>query len=154
APVAGILHITAPEGSKVEIGSVVGHLDEKAAAAPPPDKDQREQPGKAAAAAVPPPPRRDEKSKPPPAPRPTAAPPAADLPLSPAGRRLAEEEEVDVRTITGTGRGGRVTKEDVVTYLEQRNAPPAPGPTAAPPAAPAAPSVPPAPAPAPVPAPL
>src|SRR5262249_24060041 len=46
------------------------------------------------------------------------------VPASPAARRLAEEENVDVRQLQGSGRGGRVTKEDVVTHVEQSKTPP------------------------------
>ncbi len=38
--------------------------------------------------------------------------------LSPAARRVAEEEKVDTAKVAGTGRGGRVTKGDVLTYLK------------------------------------
>ena len=42
----------------------------------------------------------------------------ADAPrLSPAARRVAEEEQVDARQVEGTGRGGRVTKGDVLSFL-------------------------------------
>jgi 2-oxoglutarate dehydrogenase E2 component (dihydrolipoamide succinyltransferase) len=37
--------------------------------------------------------------------------------LSPAARRVAEEEKVDPARVEGTGRGGRVTKSDVVNFL-------------------------------------
>jgi 2-oxoglutarate dehydrogenase E2 component (dihydrolipoamide succinyltransferase) len=43
---------------------------------------------------------------------------AADEPrLSPAARRVAEEERVDAKSVEGTGRGGRVTKGDVLNFL-------------------------------------
>lgn len=42
--------------------------------------------------------------------------PAADAVLSPAARRMAEEKGIDPKTIAGTGRGGRVTKEDMVAH--------------------------------------
>lgn len=38
---------------------------------------------------------------------------------SPAVRRLAREHHIDLRTVTGTGRGGRVTKKDVVKHIER-----------------------------------
>lgn len=63
---------------------------------------------------------------------------------TPAVRRLAEEHSVDLRQVTGTGLGGRVTKEDILQYVAQRGAAPA---TPAP-ASPVASA--PAPAPAPV----
>jgi pyruvate dehydrogenase E2 component (dihydrolipoamide acetyltransferase) len=54
---------------------------------------------------------------------------------SPAVRRLARERGVDLTAITGTGRKGRITKEDVVEFLETepaRPAPPAPPPAPVP----------------------
>ncbi|WP_311057445.1 2-oxoglutarate dehydrogenase complex dihydrolipoyllysine-residue succinyltransferase [Pseudomonas aeruginosa] len=69
---------------------------------------------------------------------PAAAPAAAggdDAILSPAARKLAEEAGIDPNSIAGTGKGGRVTKEDVVAAVEaKKNAPAA----LAKPAAPAA----------------
>jgi 2-oxoglutarate dehydrogenase E2 component (dihydrolipoamide succinyltransferase) len=40
--------------------------------------------------------------------------------LSPAARRVAEEEKADISRVTGTGRGGRITKGDLINYV--RNA--------------------------------
>jgi 2-oxoglutarate dehydrogenase E2 component (dihydrolipoamide succinyltransferase) len=37
--------------------------------------------------------------------------------LSPAARRVAEEEHADVSQVAGTGRGGRITKGDVINYV-------------------------------------
>lgn len=42
--------------------------------------------------------------------------------LSPAVRRLVEEKGIDPRELEGTGRGGRVTKADVLNYLEKQDA--------------------------------
>ncbi|MDX1299476.1 MAG: 2-oxoglutarate dehydrogenase complex dihydrolipoyllysine-residue succinyltransferase [Pseudomonas sp.] len=77
------------------------------------------------------------------APAPTAAQAAApaaaagdDQILSPAARKIAEENGIDPNSVAGTGKGGRVTKEDVVAAVDaKKNAPAAP---AAKPAAPAA----------------
>ncbi|WP_192980862.1 2-oxoglutarate dehydrogenase complex dihydrolipoyllysine-residue succinyltransferase [Pseudomonas sp. EggHat1] len=70
---------------------------------------------------------------------PAAAPAAAagdDAILSPAARKLAEENGIDPNSIAGTGKGGRVTKEDVVAAVEaKKNAPAAAKPAAAPAAA-------------------
>jgi 2-oxoisovalerate dehydrogenase E2 component (dihydrolipoyl transacylase) len=44
---------------------------------------------------------------------------------SPVVRRLAEEHDVDISEISGTGTGGRVTKKDIESYLEEREAAPA-----------------------------
>ena len=72
---------------------------------------------------------------------PAAAAPAAaagdDQILSPAARKIAEENGIDPNSIAGTGKGGRVTKEDVVAAVEAKNNAPAAAP-AAKPAAPAA----------------
>ncbi|MFU6374110.1 2-oxoglutarate dehydrogenase complex dihydrolipoyllysine-residue succinyltransferase [Metapseudomonas otitidis] len=112
----GVLaEIVKNEGDTVLSGELLGKLNEGGAAAPAP----------AAAAA--------------PAPAAQAAAPAAagdDAILSPAARKLAEENGIDPNSIAGTGKGGRVTKEDVVAAVEaKKNAPAAP---AAKPAAPAA----------------
>jgi 2-oxoglutarate dehydrogenase E2 component (dihydrolipoamide succinyltransferase) len=59
---------------------------------------------------------------------PSAAAPAApprDLGfISPVVARLASEHSVDLQQVAGTGRGGRITKKDVLAYLEQRPAAP------------------------------
>ncbi len=71
---------------------------------------------------------------------------------TPAVRRLAEEHTVDLRQVSGTGLGGRVTKEDILQYVAQRGAQPAAPAPQAPQSAPtqpyAPPSTPMAPAPA------
>jgi len=39
-------------------------------------------------------------------------------PVSPAARKLAEENQIDLASVTGTGKDGRITKEDVVTIID------------------------------------
>ncbi|HEX5961095.1 MAG TPA: 2-oxoglutarate dehydrogenase complex dihydrolipoyllysine-residue succinyltransferase [Rhodanobacteraceae bacterium] len=56
-----------------------------------------------------------------------ASPSAAEL--SPAGRRVATEENIDASQVPGTGRGGRVTKEDLVNYSKAEKPAAAPAPT-------------------------
>ena len=72
---------------------------------------------------------------------PAAAAPAVaagdDQILSPAARKIAEENGIDPNSIAGTGKGGRVTKEDVVAAVEAKKNAPAAAPVAKP-AAPAA----------------
>lgn len=54
---------------------------------------------------------------------------------SPVVKRIAEEHDVDLSKVQGTGRGGRTTKRDILAYLEQRKkepAAPTPRPAAAP----------------------
>ncbi len=84
----------------------------------------------------------------------TSAPPSTDgMRVSPAVRKLMKEHSVDIRQIRGSGMGGRVTREDVLTHIEARTvAASAPG-FAAPSGAPAfatAGAAAPAPAPAPL----
>ncbi|WP_100641036.1 2-oxoglutarate dehydrogenase complex dihydrolipoyllysine-residue succinyltransferase [Alteromonas facilis] len=74
-----------------------------------------------------------------------SAPAAAEVPaaadsedsdaLSPSVRRLLAEKGIDAAKVKGTGKGGRITKEDVEQYLKSGSS--APAPTAAPAAAPA-----------------
>lgn len=66
---------------------------------------------------------------------------------SPLVRRIAEEHQVDVSQLQGSGIGGRVTKKDILEHLEQRGAQPAaapsaPSPPAVAPPQPAAPAAP------------
>ncbi|HCE7091398.1 TPA: 2-oxoglutarate dehydrogenase complex dihydrolipoyllysine-residue succinyltransferase [Pseudomonas aeruginosa] len=103
------------EGDTVLSNELLGKLNEGRAAAPA-------APAAAAPAA---------------APAAQAAAPAAaggdDAILSPAARKLAEEAGIDPNSIAGTGKGGRVTKEDVVAAVEaKKNAPAAPAKPAAP----------------------
>ena len=77
-------------------------------------------------------------------PPPAAAPDAAPAPsfgearLSPAVRRAVRQHEVDVSAVSGTGRGGRITRADVDQHLVERDrAPVAPAATPAPVAPPA-----------------
>jgi 2-oxoglutarate dehydrogenase E2 component (dihydrolipoamide succinyltransferase) len=58
-----------------------------------------------------------------------------DAILSPAARKIAEENSIDPNSITGTGKGGRVTKEDVVAAVDAKKNAPAAAPAAKPAAA-------------------
>ncbi len=44
--------------------------------------------------------------------------------ISPVVARLAQDENVDLREVPGTGEGGRITKKDVLNYIEERQARP------------------------------
>ena len=61
-----------------------------------------------------------------------AGAPDAAAKLSPAAKRVVEENKVDPKAIAGSGRDGRVSKADVVNYLSSKNAAPVTAPTAAP----------------------
>jgi 2-oxoglutarate dehydrogenase E2 component (dihydrolipoamide succinyltransferase) len=63
-----------------------------------------------------------------PEPVPTAAPSVVaeekNETLSPAARRIVEEENVKLSEVTGTGKHGQVTKSDLIEYLESKGSPP------------------------------
>ena len=162
SPVAGVLtEIRAQEGDTVPVGAVIAVVgDAGAAPAPAPAVEPaKEAPAPAPVKEEPAP---APVAAPAPAPAPVAAPAptvvvasapsAGDAPLlSPVVRRLIAENNLDAAAIAGTGPGGRITREDVLSVIDARNgqagAPAAPTPAA--PAAPAAAPVAPAPAPAP-----
>ncbi|KAJ8738586.1 2-oxoglutarate dehydrogenase complex dihydrolipoyllysine-residue succinyltransferase [Aeromonas veronii] len=58
--------------------------------------------------------------------------------LSPSVRRLIGEHDIDVAKLTGTGKGGRITKDDVEAYIKVLSKPAAAAPVAAAPVAPVA----------------
>jgi 2-oxoglutarate dehydrogenase E2 component (dihydrolipoamide succinyltransferase) len=135
APSAGVITILVQEGATVHVGDVVARIDGDGAAARRP-----------AASPAPPAPAPSPTAAPTPAatpPPPAAtATPAASQPLSPAVRRLVEEHRLDPQQIAGTGRGGRLTKDDVLAHLsaarrEAAAATPADAPPAASPPPPA-----------------
>ncbi|MEA3540618.1 MAG: 2-oxoglutarate dehydrogenase complex dihydrolipoyllysine-residue succinyltransferase [Pseudomonadota bacterium] len=110
APAGGTMgDIVAKEGDTVEVGALLGYVNEGAAAAASPAPAPAAAPAKAEAAA--------------PAPAASAPAPAADdegegegsnLTLSPAVRRLVLEHGLDPSKIKGTGKDGRLTKDDVM----------------------------------------
>ncbi len=121
SPVAGVMSEHRAEvGDTVEVGAVIAVIEE----------------GESAPAA------KAETTAPAPTPAPAAAKedaPSASETLSPAVRRAVLEHGVDPSTIKGTGKGGRITKEDVLEAAKKKGDPaPAPAPTPAPAASPAA----------------
>ena len=160
SPGEGVLaEILVPEGETVEVGTVIARIGaagaEPATTSEPPQAPP--EPAPAAAEAVP-----EAVGAPEPAPAATApAPPPAPTPVasdngksfvSPVVARIAAEHGVDTSSVPGTGVGGRVTKKDILAYIESGTAAqPAPAPAVEP----AAPTPPPAveePAPEPAPA--
>ena len=105
AEAAGVLSTRVDEGQEVKIGEIVATIENSAAA-----------PGKSDGASV--------EAKPAPSgtakkESPAKRSPNADV-LSPAVRRVVEEEQIDPQKVSGTGKGGRLTKGDVVAYGEQK----------------------------------
>ncbi|HJT28319.1 MAG TPA: 2-oxoglutarate dehydrogenase, E2 component, dihydrolipoamide succinyltransferase [Pyrinomonadaceae bacterium] len=167
SPAAGTLtEVRFKEGDTVEVNTVVAVLDgdQASATAPAPAKAEAPAPPppapapppQQAAPPPPPPPPAQAKPAPPPSPVPPPAPPAAEkkdgiaataeelrrTKSSPLVRKIAQEHNVDISQLEGTGLSGRVTKNDILSYIES-------GSTAAPPQRPAERVAAPAPAPAP-----
>jgi len=131
SPAAGTLGaIAVPEGQVAQVGDPLGQIlaaGESASTAPAAPKPAAA--GSPAPQPAAPQPARETAGAPAPsrpAPSPAyatavAAPPSTDgQRLSPAVRKLAKEHQVDVGQIRGSGMGGRVTREDVLTHLEAR----------------------------------
>lgn len=124
SPAAGVLvEIRAKEGETVPVNSVVAII------APAGTKPAVRQAGSAAVAAPPPAPTVDAPAATAPVaavPEPTPAPaPAANTTedrlrqkSSPLVRRIAAEHHVDIAQLHGTGVSGRVTKQDILSYIE------------------------------------
>ncbi len=148
SPVAGTLtKILVPEGETVEIGTALCEVEEAGSGAPAAAKETPSEEPSAEPVAEKVEEAKDEEakdespeqadapeqadvpeSKPEPQTEPEKAPEPAqaktqDAPegqvLSPLVRRLAREHNVDVSKLRGTGAGGRVTKEDVLAFVEQ-----------------------------------
>jgi 2-oxoglutarate dehydrogenase dihydrolipoamide succinyltransferase (E2 component) len=128
-----VAQILVPEGETVEVGTVlaviapagapVAATPPEPAAPPPPEPATQAAADQSAAAssAEGDAPMAPAQPAPPPA---AAAPPAAEPSgngrtfVSPVVARIAAEHGVDPNAVTGTGAGGRVTKKDILAYIE------------------------------------
>ena len=137
APVAGVIkEIKLSDGTTVTSGQLLAVIDETAAAVPgasaPAIMASSSGATTTAKDAAPP---KDSGAKP----ETGARPDASGGKLSPAAKRVAEENKVDPKTVAGSGRDGRVSKSDVVNYLSAKEGtaanPAAPAPTPTPTAA-------------------
>ncbi|WP_454158312.1 2-oxoglutarate dehydrogenase, E2 component, dihydrolipoamide succinyltransferase [Microbacterium lacticum] len=151
SPVAGTLQeIVVGEDETVAVGAVLARIGSGAPAAAPAAETPApaaEAPAPAAAAApaaAPAPAAAAPANAPAPAAAPAAAAPAAEASdddvttyVTPLVRRLAQQQGVDLASVTGTGVGGRIRKEDVLKAAEAAKTPAA----ASAPAAPAAPAL-------------
>ena len=61
-----------------------------------------------------------------------ALPSSAEAPMGPAARQLVEEHGLNPSAISGSGKGGRINKEDVLQHLAEKASTPAPAPAPAP----------------------
>src|SRR6478609_5147235 len=138
APASGTLTaIEVQEGQTVEVGTIVAYIDTEAAPSgngSGPAKPAEPQPAKAAQpaeAAQPATPATAAK----PAPTEKTPPPAATSPAegdepdsaedrlrqrsTPVVRKIAEEHGVDIAQVEGTGHAGRVTKQDILAFIDK-----------------------------------
>jgi 2-oxoglutarate dehydrogenase E2 component (dihydrolipoamide succinyltransferase) len=129
SPVDGVLkEIIKNTGDTVGSQELIAVIDEGAAAAAAPTAAKAAPAPAAPAPAAP-------ADPPANAPAPAST---ANADLSPATRRVVEENKVDPSQVAGTGRGGQVTKEDVLKHLSAPPAPAGSAPAAKAPSAPAA----------------
>jgi len=136
APAAGIVKHSASEGDEVEVGAVVGEIDESAEKpASATGAASKAEGGSATATAAPPQTKSDTKpeAKPESKPEPKAEPkPEPSKQQAPAGsqatggehkatplaRKLAEDKGVSLGSISGTGAGGRIREQDVLAFIQ------------------------------------
>ncbi len=110
APADGVIgRIHAQVGETIESQQLLATLEE----------------GQAAAQSAP------KKAAPPEEKQQTEAASATDL-LGPAARQLVEKHKLDVSAITGTGKGGRILKEDIVKFMKAHESEPPPAAAAGP----------------------
>src|SRR5438067_2043508 len=109
---AGVLETKVSEGREVKIGEVVATIDDSKR---PPEEKKEEKPKKKE------PEEKKKESEPEKkAAEETERKQSAEKPLSPAVRRIVEEEELGPEKIPGTGKGGRLTKADVLAAVQER----------------------------------
>ncbi len=155
SPGSGVVQqILVQEGETVEVGTKLAVIAPEGVEAPAAEETPRE-PELEPAAEEP----AAEEETPVPQPAPPAPAPPAAVPVaadgngggektfvSPVVARIASEHGVDVDQVSGTGRGGRVTKKDILAFVESGGAQPPPQEQEQ--AAPPVPEAPPAPVPA------
>ena len=103
AETSGLLDAIVPEGQEVKIGEVVATIDDSkkpTETAPPADKKKEKAETKAA------PPSKENSGD--------------AKTLSPAVRRIVDEEHLEPERISGTGKGGRLTKADALAATQNR----------------------------------
>ncbi len=105
APHAGTISLKAEEGDTIEVGSVVAEIDTSAKA---PEGAPKAEAKKEAS------PEKEETKSETPAKHETSH--AAGHP-SPSARKLMDENDVSANQVSGTGKGGRITKQDVVNAM-------------------------------------
>lgn len=144
SPISGVLtEIRVAEGDTVPVGTVIAVVGDASAAASTPaaapstlaSSNVSEAPPASAAPAPSPAPAAAPAPAPASAPTPTPAPAAtsseSSAVLSPVVRKLIAENNLNAASITGTGPGGRITRDDVLAAISRGGTTSAPAPAAA-----------------------
>ena len=115
APEAGVIaKITVGEGENVEVGAILGEISAGAVAAK--DQDNKKAEAKSEVKEV----EKSEKVE------------AGDHKLAPAVQKIVEENNLNPADIPASGKDGRLTKADVVDFMEGKSSKPAPKSSSAP----------------------
>jgi pyruvate dehydrogenase E2 component (dihydrolipoamide acetyltransferase) len=126
APASGVLQdIKVAEGTTVQVNTVVGTIASDGEGAPKaaaPAAEKKAAPASAPAKAQPPAPAPQADGTPAAAPPATPAAPKHDeddhARSSPLVRKIAREHNVDLSQVSGSGLGGRITKQDIMAFIE------------------------------------
>lgn len=117
SPAAGVLlDILVPEGTTIHAGTVLARIGEQGEAVADSPAPEEKQETEAAPAA------KEEVAAKIEAQAPAAPPPGRSQDLgfiSPVVAKIAREHNLDLAKVTGTGSAGRITKQDVLAYLEK-----------------------------------
>ncbi len=102
---SGVIELLKKQGETIAVGDVMARLDTDAKAPAGGAKPATSEAPKAEAAK-------------PAAPNTPPPPPSSAMPLSPATRRITEENNINPANVAGTGKDGRITKGDVIAHME------------------------------------
>jgi pyruvate dehydrogenase E2 component (dihydrolipoamide acetyltransferase) len=120
APASGVLQeIKVSEGTTVGVNTVVGTISADGEAAKPAPTPAKATPPAESSAAPAPRPRAEALAPPPiPAPAASAQQETEESRSSPLVRKIAREHGVNLSQVSGTGLGGRITKQDIMQFIE------------------------------------
>lgn len=118
AEASGIITLKAEEGDAVAVGQVVCHIDTdgKPSGDAPAKEEKKEEAPKAEA-------KKEEPKKEEAKPAPAAEKTYASGTPSPAARKILDEKNIDSSSVSGTGKGGRITKDDAVNAVPSMGTP-------------------------------
>ncbi len=118
AEASGIITLKAEEGDAVAVGQVVCHIDTdgKPSGDAPAKEEKKEEAPKAEV-------KKEEPKKEEAKPAPAAEKTYASGTPSPAARKILDEKNIDASAVSGTGKGGRITKDDAVNAVPSMGTP-------------------------------